>query len=358
MTMAGRLTISYDWVAPEDIAAALKIEQQGYPIDEAASLEAFQYRQSNAGNLFLGAYLGDSLELVGYLCSTLSPTESLTHESMSTHVPSSTSVCIHSVCVSPSHRRKKIGLNLLKEYITRIEAARKDGSPYERILLITHEPLRHFYEQAGFEWLGKSSVVHGSQPWYEMRRILGSADTSSAVTSTPQSLDEANPEAQQIPAGVWDALQRSSSGRPTGRAHSSFPDGILELVEPHSEKPGVSVNKFDLLCPRNGCGSIILKRGVGEWVERASVQMEPEGLPTQTILPPLPPPPETCQWWLITPSPMEFENIGFSRPMNQNSTGPKLKLLACAECDLGPLGWSEEGGREFWLACARVGYRA
>jgi hypothetical protein len=39
-------------------------------------------------------------------------------------------------------------------------------------------------------------------------------------------------------------------------------------------------------------------------------------------------------------------------------TGKKLKLLACAECDLGPLGWSEEGGTEFWLTCSRVGYRA
>lgn len=36
--------------------------------------------------------------------------------------------------------------------------------------------------------------------------------------------------------------------------------------------------------------------------------------------------------------------------------GQRLKLLACGECDLGPLGWSEEGGFEYWLACARVGY--
>jgi len=34
----------------------------------------------------------------------------------------------------------------------------------------------------------------------------------------------------------------------------------------------------------------------------------------------------------------------------------RLKLLACAECDLGPLGWSEEGGSEYWLACSRVRY--
>ena len=36
--------------------------------------------------------------------------------------------------------------------------------------------------------------------------------------------------------------------------------------------------------------------------------------------------------------------------------GQQLKLLACAECDLGPLGWSEEGGSEYWLACSRVSY--
>lgn len=33
------------------------------------------------------------------------------------------------------------------------------------------------------------------------------------------------------------------------------------------------------------------------------------------MLPALPTPPETAQWWLITPSPMAFENIGFSRPV-------------------------------------------
>lgn len=34
----------------------------------------------------------------------------------------------------------------------------------------------------------------------------------------------------------------------------------------------------------------------------------------------------------------------------------KLKFLICADCDLGPLGWAEEGGNEFWLACSRVKY--
>ncbi|KAF9265626.1 hypothetical protein L218DRAFT_957226 [Marasmius fiardii PR-910] len=57
---------------------------------------------------------------------------------------------------------------------------------------------------------------------------------------------------------------------------------------------------------------------------------------------------------------MQFENIGFSRTaegLPLSPSGKKMKLLTCAECDLGPLGWCEEGGTEFWLASTRVGYR-
>ncbi|KAF9468804.1 acyl-CoA N-acyltransferase [Collybia nuda] len=342
--------IIYDWIAHNDVTDALKIELEGYPSDEAASLEAFQYRQAQAGDLFLGAYIPSTngRELVGYICATLSPSTTLTHESMTTHVPSSASVCIHSVCVAKNHRRKQIALNLLKEYILRLEAARKAGKPYERVLLITHEPLRQLYERAGFEWAGKSEVVHGSEPWYEMRKDLGSGTHTVA-----------NPEVPQMPAGLWDALQHSSTRtRPSARSLSDFGGNIDNIVRPHSQESAVLVNKFDLLCPRNGCGSIILKAGVGKWVERASVQMEPQGHPSHPNLPILPVPPAATHWWLVTPSPMEFENIGFSRPLQQqSSSSPKMKLLACAECDLGPLGWTHEGGTEFWLACSRVGYR-
>lgn len=55
---------------------------------------------------------------------------------------------------------------------------------------------------------------------------------------------------------------------------------------------------------------------------------------------------------------MAFENIGFSRAVSSSTpAAPRMKFLACAECDLGALGWSQEGGSEFWLAVSRVGYR-
>jgi hypothetical protein len=60
---------------------------------------------------------------------------------------------------------------------------------------------------------------------------------------------------------------------------------------------------------------------------------------------------------------MAFENIGFSRPSDAKLIVPddepkrgRVKFLICAECDLGPVGWSYEGGTEAWVAVERVKY--
>ncbi|KAF9077156.1 Mss4-like protein [Rhodocollybia butyracea] len=163
----------------------------------------------------------------------------------------------------------------------------------------------------------------------------------------------------QPPAALWEALQTSSTrSRPTSKLLSSFENGITDVSESGQSN---TTNKYDLLCPRAGCGSVILKKGVAKLEERESLQIEPSDIPPHPLLAPLPDPSESTHWWLIGPTPMEFENIGFSRPVESlalSPSGRKLKLLACAECDLGPLGWSEEGGSEFWLASSRVGYRS
>jgi predicted GNAT family N-acyltransferase len=180
-----------------------------------------RYRQAHAPELLLGAYTAN--ELIGYVCSTLSSSTTLTHESMSNHEPKGTSVCIHGICVDPTRRREKVGLHLLKEYISRQAASMNEaGEPYERILLITHEYLRHFYEEAGFEWLGKSSVVHGSRPWFEMRKILksGSSGAGSVAELPPAQVQPT--ESQQLPPGLLDMLQRPKSNKPTSRLYASF----------------------------------------------------------------------------------------------------------------------------------------
>ncbi|KAI0659152.1 acyl-CoA N-acyltransferase [Cubamyces menziesii] len=361
------MSIIYDLVSAHELEDAHRIEARGYPEDEAGSLETFRYRQSQAPELFLGAFLpspeGNGRKLIGYVCATLSSDTTLTHESMSTHVPGSPSICIHSVCVDPEHRRKYVGLHLVKEFVSRAERAARAGASYERILLIAHEELRGFYEKAGFEWVGLSAVVHGSRPWYEMRKELRATDAPPlSSASGRQPLAQSSSEPQGLPAGLWEALQRSATRtRPAARLLSSFPNAVQDVVADIKTDgtDGAPTNKHDLLCPRPGCGSVILKGGVASWVERESMQLDASGQTLPDYIGALPVPPATAQWWLVKPNAMAFENIGFSRAVQMTGpSGRKLKLLACAECDLGPLGWCEEGGSEFWLACNRVGYGA
>ena len=87
-----------------------------------------------------------------------------------------------------------------------------------------------------------------------------------------------------------------------------------------------------------------------------NLQLDPPGHPAPAPLP-THDPDEPSSWWLISGSPMLFENIGFSKTLEPDSDGVRRKLLACAECDLGPLGWCVLGGTNHWIAVDRVGYQ-
>ncbi|KAI0646274.1 acyl-CoA N-acyltransferase [Trametes meyenii] len=379
------MSVYYDLLAPEEVEDAYDIEVRGYPEDEAASLESFRFRQSQAPELFLGAYVPAQdrprgRTLIGYVCATLSPDAVLTHASMATHIPGARSICIHSVCVDAAQRRRRIGLGLVREYVARAERAGREDGRYARILLIAHDNLRGFYAQAGFADLGRSEVVHGALPWFAMRKDIPGPQSTPASASSSESqhvsasasttaqapltspASEA-PQTSTLPPGLWEALQQQSAtrARPAARLLSSFPGSVQDVVSAGGSG-GLPANAHDLLCPRPGCGSVILKGGAAGLMERAGVQLDASVSSPGEVLPEwlgaLPAPPAKVHWWLVTPNAMAFENIGFSRAVQ--SIGPgggKLKYLSCAECDVGPLGWCEEGGSEFWLACNRVGYR-
>ncbi len=83
------------------------------------------------------------------------------------------------------------------------------------------------------------------------------------------SSDATVPNQQQLNE-LWGALQRASSReKPPSQLLSEFANGIADVV---STDDG-SVNKYDLLCPRKQCGSIILKKGVATMVEKPSVEV-------------------------------------------------------------------------------------
>ncbi|WVR03047.1 hypothetical protein IAU60_000036 [Kwoniella sp. DSM 27419] len=166
-------------------------------------------------------------------------------------------------------------------------------------------------------------------------------------------------------ADIFAALQAQSSGSfrrspPATSPYSTFsqdPKGELAT----GEEGKACTNSRRLYCFREGCGSVILSEGVGEWLE-----LEGAALPND----PASPFPETPSnvYWHIPGAPFAFDNIGFSRPDVSNpnplpSFAPrdvegqgKVKWLICAECDLGPVGWSWEGGKSAWVAADRVRY--
>lgn len=198
----------------------------------------------------------------------------LTHASMERHDPEGRSVCIHAVVVARPQQKHGIALALLKEFIAR---ARDEGL-YKRVLLICHSDLRPLYEKAGFEYVGPSAVVHGALPWLEMRILLSESSDDEKSTSpentTPVSpvVEARSPPASgsgSIPTGLFEALRLSSSShrRPPTRSFNSF-DGLDNLSSASANSFDSKINKFDILCPRSGCGSVILKDGVGRLVDK------------------------------------------------------------------------------------------
>lgn len=247
---------------------AIFIDSQGYPPDEAGSLDAFRYRYENAPSLFIGAFVpamdtASQRRIVGYVCATLSPSATLTHESMSKHEPEPgpSSVCVHSVCIGEAYRRRGVALALLKEYVQRLETTNKTllgQEPFARLLIITHEELRGLYEKAGFEWVGKSDVVHGSKPWFEMRKEV--------IVEEPSSMADARMVA------ILQAFQQSGRQRPSPKRLGEFAS-IDDVVLVNEADGGKRTNQYPLLCPREGCGCLILSKGVAKLVESPSIEV-------------------------------------------------------------------------------------
>ena len=114
--------LSFSLVSKDDLKAAYAIEEASYPADEAATWESLRMRQRDAGQFFMGAYLGDEnrKELVGFVCGTLTDSEELEEETMTKHLPEGTSLCIHSVVVSQTYRRRGIALKMLQHYVDHV----------------------------------------------------------------------------------------------------------------------------------------------------------------------------------------------------------------------------------------------
>ena len=120
---------------PDDLPELVALETASYPGDEAATPEGLRARYAQAAPYFLTARLEgyhaatDLLQrrqligvlinflcrrIVGFICATRIDLAYLSEESMSTHTPTGPSLCIHSVVVEQSHRRRGYATELLR----------------------------------------------------------------------------------------------------------------------------------------------------------------------------------------------------------------------------------------------------
>ncbi|KAH8798743.1 Mss4-like protein [Flagelloscypha sp. PMI_526] len=169
----------------------------------------------------------------------------------------------------------------------------------------------------------------------------------------------------QLDSATLQSLLSSSSSTNNTKPHVLLSESSLDAVTNDENK----TNSTRLLCPRKECKSTILLSDTATLVSREDNinvshfwhskfynthrnKVEPTPHPQLNKI-------TSNQWWFIKGSPMSFENVGFTNSTGEvGPSGKPLKLLTCAECDVGPLGWCEEGGDgEYWMAVERVGYQ-
>jgi len=145
---------------------AFTIESSSYPEDEAATRDKLRMRIEEAPEFFYGVFqeVGSTSKIRGFVCGTLTASGTLTDEAMSIHEPEGTTLCIHSVVVEESMRRRGLATWMLRNYLARVAKSTKAA----RVLLICKSHLVGFYEGCGFTNIGLSAVVHGQDPWNDM----------------------------------------------------------------------------------------------------------------------------------------------------------------------------------------------
>lgn len=152
------------------------MEAAAYPADEAATPAKLQFRIQNAPELFWllrGRVSGGPERIVGYACGTCTDAGVLTAESMSTHSPTGTTLCLHSVVIDAPFRRRGLARWMVTQYLKAVATAvPRISCTY----LLAHSDKTRLYEQCGFVSRGVSSVDFGSEVWMEMCRAMSAAD--------------------------------------------------------------------------------------------------------------------------------------------------------------------------------------
>lgn len=115
------------------------------------------------------------------------------------------------------------------------------------------------YERSGFKSRGKSEVVHGKDPWFELGIDFKDVNSQISPFESKEDVDSASVRSP------GKRLASSTTTNETVKKELTTQDGK---------------NKFDLYCPRAECRCLLVKGGTAKWVVKGSHENDLEVRPT------------------------------------------------------------------------------
>ena len=148
----------------KDLDEVVRIEQDNFSPQEAATREAMRERIEKISDTFLIAEIDSQIAgyIEGPVVSVRYLTDDLFH-SVATNPENGGFVAVTSLSVDKSFKGQGVGTGLL--------AAMKDlaiSQSHDGINLTCHDYLIAYYEMNGFVDEGKSESTHGGETWYNM----------------------------------------------------------------------------------------------------------------------------------------------------------------------------------------------
>ncbi|XP_070555847.1 uncharacterized protein [Ptychodera flava] len=159
----GECNVEFRPVTENEIDRAHEIEKSCFRVEEVIEKDTFMRSHHHTKELFLGCY--DNGELVGYILGSRYHKDSYEPESMQRCVDGGKVVCVHTVCLVQTERRKGVGSKLMQKYI---EMLRKTFSDLDGIVLVSKKNLFPFYTKLGYKIRGPANITFGTDPRYEL----------------------------------------------------------------------------------------------------------------------------------------------------------------------------------------------
>lgn len=152
----------------DDLDDIARIEQQCFPVQEAATKEQIKERMKHFGSHFyVIEYVGT---IVGFINGMVTDEETISdemYEDALLHNEQGRWQSVFGLDVVSEFRNRGFATMLMKALIQDAENEKRDG-----VILTCKENLIPFYEGLGFQNQGVSASVHGGAVWYDMKYII------------------------------------------------------------------------------------------------------------------------------------------------------------------------------------------